>query len=108
MITQASRVAEQPEVVAKLREALQVGWRAYLDDPTQANEVMRGLNPSMDAETFQAAAAAQRDLIETDTTREHGLGHQTLERWTELATQLEGLGSLKGTVAPADCFLAPR
>ena len=47
---------EKPQLVRNMFEALQDGWRAYLDDPKQANAIMGKLNPDMDQETFAAAA----------------------------------------------------
>lgn len=84
--------------------ALRDGWRAYLDDPGPANEKMGALNREMDAETFRLGAAAQRPLIETEFTKQHGLGAMSLERWATLAGQLGALGLLDGTPKPAECF----
>jgi NitT/TauT family transport system substrate-binding protein len=108
VITRREYLEKNRAVVKSLVEALEVGWRSYLDDPGPANAVMRKLNPSMDAETFQAAAAAQKPLIETETTKTAGLGSMTLERWTQLNDQLKALGTVEGTVDPADCFVTLR
>ena len=57
-----------------MERALREGWRAYLDDPKPANEVMGKINKSMDAETFAAAAEAQKPLIESDETKDERPG----------------------------------
>ena len=69
--------------VKQMYEALQEGWRAYLDDPKPANAVMEKLNPDMDDATFLAAADAQKALIETAWTKEHGLGAMDRGRWAQ-------------------------
>ena len=103
-ITSGRRLREEPARVAAFAAALRDGWRSYLDDPAAANAVMGALNPEMDAETFRLAAEAQRPLIETDFTRQHGLGAMSLERWTELAAQLQELGLVDHAPDPQRCF----
>jgi NitT/TauT family transport system substrate-binding protein len=107
VVTRSDFLRDRPEVAKTFVLALREGWRAYLDDPQQANAAMMTLNPSMDAETFAAAAGAQVDLIETEETKTGGLGVQTLARWEQLNEQLKRLGAVEGTVSPADCFADP-
>ncbi len=108
VITRRDYLEKNRAVVKSMVEALAEGWRSYLDDPRAGNAVMQKLNPSMDAATFKAAADAQKPLIETEATKTAGLGSMTLERWTELNDQLKALGTVKGTVNPADCFVTLR
>lgn len=98
---------KNPQVVAAVVEALRDGWRSYLDDPKPANAVMAKLNSGMDADTFAAAAAAQKPLVETDETSRLGLGAMTLERWQTLVRQLTELGVVKTPADPASCFVPP-
>ncbi|WP_434041836.1 MULTISPECIES: ABC transporter substrate-binding protein [Sorangium] len=104
VITRAALWKENPERVRAFVRATREGWRAYLQDPTRANAVMAKLNTSMDAETFVAAAEAQRPLIETPEVKEKGLGVMTRERWETLAKQLVDLGVLE-KVPPIDDLL---
>ncbi len=87
--------------------ALRDGWRAYLDDSKPANEVMAKLNTAMDLETFEAAAVAQRDLVESPDTQRLGLGAMTVERWKELIDQLVELKIVEKDKAPIPnaCFV---
>src|SRR2546423_1477967 len=91
IITTGKLAKENPALVRNMYLALQDGWRAYLDDPKPANAVMGKLNPDMDQETFSAAADAQKPLIETDWTKQHGLGSMDRARWEELGKQLVDL-----------------
>ncbi|AKT39203.1 ABC transporter substrate-binding protein [Chondromyces crocatus] len=94
VITRAALWKEKPDLVRALRRAAQAGWRAYLDDPKPANAAMGKLNTSMDAETFAAAADAQRSLVETSEAKEKGLGVMTRARWETLGNQLVEIGVL--------------
>jgi NitT/TauT family transport system substrate-binding protein len=91
--------------VEKMVQATRAGWRAYLDDPSVANELMHRRNPTMEEDTFLAAADAQRPLIETDETKARGLGAMSKDRWNELAGQLVSLGLIKSAAAAEGCFV---
>jgi NitT/TauT family transport system substrate-binding protein len=84
--------------------ALQDGWRAYLDDPKPANAVMGKLNPDMDQDTFTAAAEAQKPLIETDWTKQHGLGSMDPAQWDQLGKQLVELKVIDKAAPVEDCY----
>jgi len=102
VIARAALVAEQPKLVEGVAAGLRDGWRAYLDDPTAANEIMARLNREMDAESFRLAADAQKPLIETGAAP---LGSMTRERWSTLVSQLRELGLIQKPVDPSSCFL---
>ena len=107
VITRRELWKQQPERVKSFVAAVREGWRAYLEDPAPANAVMAKLNTTLDAETFAAAAEAQKPLIETEQTRTNGLGTMTRERWETLARQLVDLGIIEK--APSvDDFLLPE
>jgi len=105
VIARGDRVRERRAEVDDFVAALREGWRAYLDDPGPANAEMGQLNREMDAETFRLAAEAQEPLIETEFTRQHGLGAMSLERWTQLGKQLRELALLDKDPAPQECFV---
>jgi NitT/TauT family transport system substrate-binding protein len=102
VIARGALVRDQPRLVENVVAALREGWRAYLDEPTEANEVMAALNPEMDAESFRLAAEAQQPLIDTDA---RPLGGMTRERWSTLIAQLKDLGLIEKPVDPGDCYL---
>jgi NitT/TauT family transport system substrate-binding protein len=104
VIAKGAYLAANAPAVGAAVAALRAGWRAYLDDPAPANAVMAKLNTEMDAETFRLGAEAQKPLIETEFTQQHGLGAMSLERWATLAKQLRELGLLDRDVDPASCF----
>lgn len=84
IITRSAMLKEKLDVVKAFVRASRAGWQSYLADPAPANAVMAKLNKAMDAETFTAAAAAQKPLVE-----EGGkIGAMTKERWETLAQQL--------------------
>ncbi|MBX3355529.1 MAG: ABC transporter substrate-binding protein [Phycisphaeraceae bacterium] len=96
-----STLERRPEVVEKMVDALREAWRAYLDDPARFNPAIAALNPAMSLEAMNIAAEREHPLIETEWTREHGLGSMDPERWRELAAQMRELGLIRGTYEPA-------
>ncbi|MGZ3458782.1 MAG: ABC transporter substrate-binding protein, partial [Archangium sp.] len=107
VITRRELWKEQPGRVKDFVAAVREGWRTYLENPAPANAVMAKLNTTMDAETFAAAAQAQKPLIETEETRVKGLGTMSRERWETLGRQLVELG-LIDKAPPVDEFLLPE
>ena len=87
--------------------AVSDGWRAYLDNPDKANEMMAQLNPSMDAETFKASAEAQKPLIEPKGYDVGGLGRMNSNRWETLIGQLHTLKMIDVVPTADDCFVLP-
>jgi NitT/TauT family transport system substrate-binding protein len=107
VICQGDLWRNHPDEVKAMAAACRAGWRAYLDDPTAANNAMHDLNQDMDLQTFAQAADAQKPLIETIDTKTSGLGSMTADRWKELAQQLTDLGVIDSGVKAEDCFVNP-
>ena len=109
IITSGEFLRRNPQAVKAMDAALRDGWRAYLDDPKPANDVMGKINKSMDAETFAAAAEAQKPLVESEDTKANGLGAMTPARWEELVKQLSEIGVVDPPKAPPakQCFVQP-
>jgi NitT/TauT family transport system substrate-binding protein len=99
VIARKKLLSERPALVHAFLEATREGWRAYLDDPKGANAVMGKLNAAMDAETFSAAAEAQRPLIEIKAP----LGSMERARWETLAGQLVELKVIDAA-PPSDAY----
>jgi NitT/TauT family transport system substrate-binding protein len=91
IITRREIVEKNKALATAFVKASRAGWRRYIDDPKPANATMAKLNTAMDAETFAAAAEAQKSLIETAETKTGRLGMMTKERWETLANQLVDL-----------------
>jgi NitT/TauT family transport system substrate-binding protein len=105
IITSGKLAKEKPGLVAMMIQSMEQGWRAYLDDPKPANDVMSQLNKQMDPETFAAGAEAQKPLIEGDKDRGERLGRMKLERWQTLIDQLAAMKLLKESPEAKSCFL---
>ncbi|APR88049.1 Hydroxymethylpyrimidine ABC transporter, substrate-binding component [Minicystis rosea] len=96
IIARSDLVKDKPDMVKAFVRASRAGWQSYLADPAPANAVMGKLNKAMDTETFTAAAAAQKPLIE-----EGGkIGAMTKERWQTLGKQLVDLGLIEKANVP--------
>ena len=109
LATSESYLKANPQGVKAMIDAAREGWQSYLSDATKANEHMRKLNPTMDAQTFADSAAAQKPLIETEETKKSGIGSMSLERWQTLIKQLVELKVIDpSTGAQANFFDASK
>jgi NitT/TauT family transport system substrate-binding protein len=88
VITRRELLQKNPELAKSFVLATREGWRDYLDHPQLTNALLGKLNASLDGPTLGAAAEAQRPLIETEATKQAGLGSMQRARWQTLADQL--------------------
>ncbi len=105
IVTSGKYAREHPEQVKAMVASLTAGWQQYLTDPKPANDVMGKLNKAMDAETFAAAAEAQKSLVTGPADEKIALGSMTVERWKTLIDQLVELKTIKQTLKAEDCFI---
>jgi NitT/TauT family transport system substrate-binding protein len=98
-------VTQKPEMVGAFVAATAEGWRAYLADPRPTNELIAHLNPAMSAQALQAAAEAQKPLIETDVSKHEGIGAMRSDRWETLAKQLLDLKMVDTQAAASELFV---
>jgi NitT/TauT family transport system substrate-binding protein len=88
VITRRELLQKNPELVKSFVLATREGWRDYLDHPQATNALLAKLNSSLDAATLTAAADAQKALVETEQSKQSGLGTMQRARWQTLADQL--------------------
>ncbi len=84
----------EPEVVARLVEAVSEGWDAYLADPGPINDTIATLNPDFTPRTLELASSKLSGFVRSDVTEAHRIGWMTDERWTTLVDQLVELGEI--------------
>jgi len=108
LATSESYLNSDRATVNAMVDAVREGWQAYLHDPSRTNDVMVGINKTMDAQTFAEAADAQKPLIETDETKQHGLGSMTAPRWKTLVDQLVELKVIDKPVPAEELFVAAK
>jgi len=101
---QSEALKKDPKTAKAFIEAVRAGWQEYLKNPEATNKHMATINKAMDLETFTLSASAQKPLIETEETKQKGLGHMTTDRWQSLITQLKGLKIIKKDLKPSDLF----
>lgn len=104
VVTRRELLQKQPELAKEFVLATREGWREYLDHPELTNALLAKLNSALDAVTLSAAAEAQKPLIESADSKQHGLGSMQQVRWQTLADQLLELKFLDKPVAVADSF----
>jgi len=105
VVTRRELLTKQPALAKAFVLATREGWREYLDHPDATNALLAKLNSALDVPTLGAAAEAQKPLIETAESKQHGLGSMQLGRWQTLADQLLDLKFLEKPVAVADSFV---
>jgi NitT/TauT family transport system substrate-binding protein len=105
VIARRELLQKTPELAKQFVAATREGWRDYLDHPEVTNALLGKLNSSIDAATLSAAAEAQKPLIETEETKQHGLGTMTSVRWQTLSDQLLDLKIIDKPAAAADLFV---
>lgn len=104
VITRTALWKENPARVRAFVRAAREGWGSYLANPESANAVMGKLNTAMDAETFSAAATAQKPLIQKDPAQKVGV--MTQARWETLSRQLVELKIVDKVPPVADYMIA--
>ena len=104
VVVRGALLRDKPDQVRAFVGATREGWKAYLADPKPANATMGKLNPAMDAETFAAAAEAQRPLIAKEGTP---LGAMTEERFRVLGEQLASTGQIEKIPPVSECWKQP-
>jgi len=98
-------LAKDPATVGAVVAALRDGWRSYLDDPAPINAVMAQQNRDMKPQVMELSAALLPAYVESDATREHGLGWMEGARWEQLAQQLHDVGDLDAPVDASSAFV---
>ncbi|MEI9949898.1 MAG: ABC transporter substrate-binding protein [Pseudomonadota bacterium] len=104
VVTRRELLQKNPGLVKEFVLATRQGWRDYLDHPETTNALLGKLNSALDEATLSAAAEAQKPLIETDDSKQHGLGSMQQARWQTLADQLLDLKFLDKPLSVADSF----
>lgn len=107
LVTTRSRHLGDPGQSQRLVEALQLGWRDYLAAPAATHDELARRNPAMSRAAMDRAEQVQRPLLETDTTRQLGLGCMTKDRWQRTIDQLVELGRLPARLDAAQVFVWP-
>jgi NitT/TauT family transport system substrate-binding protein len=93
VITHRDFYDKNPEVVRNFIAATRKGWEEYMKDPTATNEYMKEKGSPMSLDAMKIAAELQNAYLTGPDTAE--LGHMSLARWRELATQLKEIGELE-------------
>lgn len=91
LATRSDYLKNNRKLAKAMVDAVREGWADYLKHPELTNTVMSGLNKAMDLSTFNESAEAQKALIETNETKNLGLGKMSEARWQELTQQLVDL-----------------
>ncbi|MBD3672896.1 MAG: ABC transporter substrate-binding protein [Planctomycetaceae bacterium] len=106
LVTNQSRIDEQPELVQKMVTASIKGWDKYLAEPEETNQYIHAQNDQMSLEILAFGVDAMTPLC---VVKEEGgtTGHMTAERWETLHQQLIDVEAIEPeSVDPAKAFTA--
>ena len=78
----------EPEVVARLVEAVSEGWDSYLGNPGPVNEIIKSLNPDFTPRTLELAASALPRFVRSEETDARRIGWMSEDRWKTLVDQM--------------------
>ncbi|HWB14516.1 MAG TPA: ABC transporter substrate-binding protein [Pirellulales bacterium] len=95
LFTSESYLREHEDVASSMVAASVKGWTHYLEQPDETNRHIHEINPEMSLEALEYGVKALEPLAVDDTTREHGIGSMSIERWQTLTRQLEELELIK-------------
>lgn len=104
VVARADLLRREPETCRALVRAAARGWRSYLDDPADVQVAMTRENPAMSRAAMDRSFELQRRLVETDDTRQLGLGCMTEAKWRTTIEQLVRIGRLKQPLDAARVF----
>lgn len=108
VVARGDYVRKNEPLVRKMVAAVKRGWQEYLKDPAPANDVMKKLNPAMDAALFADAAKAQEDLILPKGADPATLGTMTTARWKQLIDQLVTYKVIASPIDAEKCHLPAK
>lgn len=98
-------VGDHPDVVRKMASASIRGWEHYLAHAEETNRYIHKINPEMGLKALAYGTKTLKPLVLDKVARRHGVGHMSLARWRELASQLVEAKQLKqGAVRVEDAF----
>ncbi len=90
-----SYLNKNSELTKKFVKACRLGWEHYLKSPEKVNKLILKLNPTLDKDLLKQSMERQKVFIESEVTKEKGLGTMTEERWKTLSQQLQDLKLLQ-------------
>jgi NitT/TauT family transport system substrate-binding protein len=106
LATTETFLQKNPKVVDAMIAAVREGWQRYLADSEKTDRFMGQLNPTMDQDTFAAAAATQKPMVQTSAPQQ--VGSMTVERWQTLINQLADLKIIDQRIDARAVFYEPK
>lgn len=106
LVTTGTMIREQPELVRKVVEASQKGWREYLTSPDSANQaILKDNEHGMTAEVLKFGYDGLTQLAIPEGWSLDRVGQMDAARWEQLVTQMTELGIVEADkVSANDCF----
>lgn len=104
LFTHEALVREQPEMVAKVVQAIRQGWHDYLGNSQATHARIESINSQMDSASLEFGLETLRPLVLTPGSSSAAIGQMDPERWSQLATQLVEMGLLPKEQDPTKAY----
>ncbi len=103
LVTSEQMLAEQPDTVRKMQEAVRAGWLEYLKDSQVTSRRIHSENSDMSLAALEYGAEALSRLCQTE--NDAPVGTMTSARWQQLIDQLVELEVIEpGEVTASQCY----
>src|SRR5207247_9830541 len=96
--------AADPEMYQRFVKAALQGLYFAFDHPKEAIDIVMKYAPTEDRAHQEFMLGVEKETSLTEETRTHGLGWQSLDRWSQLQDGLASFGLIKNKVAAASFF----
>jgi len=99
--------AEHPDVIRGFLRATARGWMRASNDPEAAMDRMVEARPSLSKSReigLLKMKYTAKNLVLSDTVREHGWGHQVADAWERVVTGLSENDVIEGSTSPGDAW----
>jgi NitT/TauT family transport system substrate-binding protein len=106
MATTANFIKSNPDTVAAFTRASLEGWKAYMQDPTAGNDLIKKINPNMDDGQINFGLKKIREVkaIESGDAATMGIGVITPERWQKTRDFLVSANLLQAGTDTTQCM----
>lgn len=109
LITEASMIRDQPDLVRNFTQAARKGWQKYLSEPEETNRFILAHTDQMNDEDLDILEFGAKELqalcLTDDSTGTFPLGNMKMARWQKMADQLVECEVVdEGSLKVADAF----
>lgn len=104
LVTHEELIKENPELAKRFLAATMKSWEYAINHPEEAVRSFVEAYPELDYKEQLAQFKGAVDLLQSEDTKLHGLGHQSKERWEKTQNLIFDTGFLEKKIKIEDAF----